>query len=315
VLELVFVFWEYRDELHDFRRGVIHAPEKPRTVLFVLGLFGAGLVAGGVSGELWKESQIARVETCIRKGNDSLFLLLSKEAGDAKKSAQSAAAALHDVEQQSYALTLRLKMASEKLGDIEEATLAQGPRSRLLERGKDVFIKALKPFAGQRVTVVICGNGDVERTGLEQLIINMFREAGWDSPGYTRWSGCPNMLTGGNEIFFVAATDDSAEWAGMSDQQWAKPECGRFNISHDAVNTLCDVLYKLRIFTIAWREKPLPEEVGIQLARTFFGFNNASDGPAEMAYKDPGRIFLLVGPSAPMFVDKSKHPHKTAKPK
>jgi len=59
-------------------------------MLFVLGLFGAGLVAAGVSGEFWKESQIAAVETCIRKGNDALFLLLSKEAGDAAASAKIA---------------------------------------------------------------------------------------------------------------------------------------------------------------------------------------------------------------------------------
>jgi hypothetical protein len=90
VLEVVFVVWEYLDELHDFRRGIIHAPERPQTLLFVLGLLGAGLVAAGVSGEFWKESQIATVETCIRKGNDSLFLLLSKEAGDAAASAKTA---------------------------------------------------------------------------------------------------------------------------------------------------------------------------------------------------------------------------------
>jgi len=87
LLEAVFVVWEYRDELHDFGRGLIHAPERPKRVLFVLGLLGTGLVAAGVSGEFWKESQIATVETCIRKGNDGLFLLLSKVAGDAATSA------------------------------------------------------------------------------------------------------------------------------------------------------------------------------------------------------------------------------------
>ena len=93
VLEVLFVAWEYLDELHDFRRGIIHAPERPQTTLFVLGLFGASLVAAGVSGEFWKESQIAAVETCIRKDNDALFLLLSKETGDAKTSAEGAATA------------------------------------------------------------------------------------------------------------------------------------------------------------------------------------------------------------------------------
>lgn len=87
LLEVVAVVWEYLDELHDFRRGIIHPPERPITLLFVLGLAGAGLVAAGVSGEVWEESRIATVETCIRKGNDALFLLLSKEAEDAKDSA------------------------------------------------------------------------------------------------------------------------------------------------------------------------------------------------------------------------------------
>jgi hypothetical protein len=219
-----------------------------------------------------------------------------------------------EVAKEDDALTARMGSASRQLGKFEQDMLVQGPRWRLLERGEDVFIKALKPFAGQRVTVVTCGNGDPEREGLEQLLLNVFPKAGWISPGYTSWTACPNMLSGGNEIYFVASTDDSAEWAGMPAQQWAKPQCGRFNISHDAVNTLCDALYKLRIFTTAFREKPLPKEIGIQNARLFFGFGSP-DGPAEMAYKDPGRIFLLIGPSAPMFANQHKIPQKSVKPK
>jgi len=90
VLEVIFVVWEYLDEMRDFRRGEIHPPERPHTTLFVLGVLGASLVAVGVSGEVWKESQIATLETCIRKGDDALFLLLSKEAGDARDSAVKA---------------------------------------------------------------------------------------------------------------------------------------------------------------------------------------------------------------------------------
>jgi hypothetical protein len=142
----------------------------------------------------------------------------------------------------------------------------------------------------------------------------MFREAGWDSPGYARWDGCPGTTLGGNEIFMVASNDDSAEWADIPAQQTGRVVGGRFDKSHDAFNELVDVLYKLRIFTTAFQEKRVPEEIGIQRARQFFGFG-IPDGPAEMAYKDPGRIFLLVRASAPMFVNKSKNPHnKTATP-
>ena len=90
VLEVVFVVWEYFEERHDFNRGIVHPPERPARLLFVLGLLGAALVASGVAGELFAESQIETVETCIRQGNDALSLLLSKEAGDAAKSAKTA---------------------------------------------------------------------------------------------------------------------------------------------------------------------------------------------------------------------------------
>src|SRR5690242_7470062 len=38
VMEVIFVLWEYGEELHDFRRGIVHPPERPNRVLFVLGL-------------------------------------------------------------------------------------------------------------------------------------------------------------------------------------------------------------------------------------------------------------------------------------
>jgi hypothetical protein len=273
-------------------------------ILILLGVIGEGLFEGATS---WADSK-------LQDWNNTLLLNAEALTGNAAQSAKTAHDEADAVRKKADALDIRLERASLQLGNIEQDILAQGPRWRLLEKGEDVFIKALKPFAGQQVTVVSCGNSDVEREGLEQALVNIFPKAGWNSPGYRGWAGCPNLLTGGNEIFFVAATDDSAEWASMPAQQWLKPQCGRFNGSHDALNTLCDVLYKLRIFTIAFREKPLPTEVGTQNARLFFGFG-ASEGPAELAYKDPGRIFLLIGPNAPMFTDKNKHAHKSTKPK
>jgi hypothetical protein len=128
VLEVFFVVWEYWEELHDFRRGIIHAPERPNIALFIFGLFGAGLVAAGVAGELWEESRIATVETCIRKGNDALFLLLSKEAGDAETSAKGAARAASEASASADTLkkylaqlaTPREIVISDRDGDHEE---------------------------------------------------------------------------------------------------------------------------------------------------------------------------------------------------
>lgn len=92
-LEVVFVVWEYAEDIHDFRRGIVHPPEKPSVLLLVLGLLGAGLVAVGVAGELYIDVQAGKVETGIRKANEPRISLLTKEAGDAKKSADGAALA------------------------------------------------------------------------------------------------------------------------------------------------------------------------------------------------------------------------------
>ncbi|MHB8413731.1 MAG: hypothetical protein ACYDDI_17580 [Candidatus Acidiferrales bacterium] len=287
-----------------------------------MGLAGGILITVGVAGEFWFTYEASRVETKLRENNRQIEQLLNKEAGDAKTSAEGAALAASrakssagEVAKEVGALTARIGSASRQLDKLEQDMLAQGPRWRLLQNGEATFVKTLKPFAGQRVTIVTCANDDTERFALEErLVSSLFPKAGWDKPGWTRWAGCPIMLTGGNEIFFVAATFDSAEWTGMPAQQWTKPVCGRFNISDDAANALCDVLNKLKIFTLAFEEKPLPEDVGIHNARLFFG-NGVPDGPAEMAYKDPGRIFLLIGPSMPMFTNRNKLPHKSVKPK
>ena len=124
--------------------------------------------------------------------NDILLSDTIKEAGAAKTSAEIAASSARkanaeagsakrkadDVAKQADALTIRLKSASGKLGDIEKDTLALRPRWRLLKRGEPEFVKALKPFAGQQVTVVICGQDDGERFQLEQLLLNLFPKAG-----------------------------------------------------------------------------------------------------------------------------------------
>lgn len=69
-LEEFFVVKEYAAELRDFRRGIVHPPEKPSILLFRLGLLGAGLVAIGVAGELYVDVQAGKVETEIREANE-----------------------------------------------------------------------------------------------------------------------------------------------------------------------------------------------------------------------------------------------------
>jgi len=84
-LEVVFVVWEYAEDMHDFRRGIVHPPAKPSALLLVLGLLGAGLVAIGVAGELYIDVQAGRLETEIRKVNELRISLLMKEATDLRE--------------------------------------------------------------------------------------------------------------------------------------------------------------------------------------------------------------------------------------
>ena len=266
--------------------------DHPRWVKRVLRL---GLIAVviGVVGE-WRYG--AKLEDSHNAIHEYDIALL----GDAAKSAKTAHDEANAVDKEAKDLKTRLDAASIELADVEQTALALSPRWLLLQNGEDVFVKALKSFPGQRVTVVTCGNEDTERFAFEEMLISSsFPKAGWDKSGWTRWTNCPNMLTGGNQIFFVSASRSA-------DAQWVEPACGRFSTG-DAGDVLCDALYGLKIFTHAWREKPLPQEEGIQKARMFFG-DGIPGSPAELAYKDPGRIFLLIGPNAPML--SAKHPHK-----
>jgi integrase len=76
------------------------------------------------------------------------------------------------VTSEATAIQRRLGKASTKLTALEEEILLQGPRWGLLKRGGNAFIEALKPFAGQKATVVICGQGEPERWLFEQVLLD-----------------------------------------------------------------------------------------------------------------------------------------------
>ena len=148
----------------------------------------------------------------------------------------------------------------------------------IAQKQQSVFIEALKPFAGQRVTVVRCGlMAPPEPYNLEQnLLIFLGKEgAGWkeESPGYTTWKSCTNgaSAVGGNLVICSATASESVK---------------------DAAMALFNVLNKLEISTVTTQATP----EGRQLELQFLG----ADSPWELAAKDPTAVILLVGPN-PMF--------------
>ena len=184
-LEMVSVVWEYCEELHDFNRGVVHAPERPILLLFAMGLLGAVLVAFGVTGEVIAEERIETLETCIRAGNDTLSLLLSKEASDANqkageanerasKNAWEAAQLRQDVETEKRArLTDAQKLEAEKVKRLELAASLL-PRELDDQSGVIAKLKSSRPM-----TVVFEYIDEREPTRMAKQIAFVFWVMGW----------------------------------------------------------------------------------------------------------------------------------------
>jgi hypothetical protein len=243
----------------------------------------------GVAGELLADGGIFLFSRHLQTIADLEIAALTQKAGDAKISADGAAFAASrakssadeasivadNVAKQADALTLRMGSASRKLGSLEEQLRVQGPRWRLLKDNKDAFIEALKPFAGQRVTVVSCGLMVApESYNLEQnLLIFLGKQgAGWEL-GYTTWKSCTNGASsvGGNLLICSSTASEAVK---------------------DSANALGNILNKLEISTIAAQSTP----EGRQLELQFLG----ADSPWELAAKDTTAVILLVGTN-PMF--------------
>ena len=168
-LEVVFVVWEYVEELHDSNRGIVHPPERPSRLLFALGLLGAALVATGVAGELYAESKIETVETRIRRANDELFSLLSKEAGDAKTSSGEAKASASAVKNQADDLLRKYEAAERALVALKAERL---PR-RLSSKQKELLGKRVAEFANKSIFVG-CMDDGTETWDFEQDFVKAF---------------------------------------------------------------------------------------------------------------------------------------------
>jgi hypothetical protein len=283
VLEIVFVIWEYIEDLHDFRRSIVHPPDRPNLSLFVLGFIGAALVAVGVSGEIHAESKIATLETCIRKGNDALSLLLSREAGDVEKSAKLAHEEADTVKLEADTIQKRLDKALAQLKGVEKDVSIQGPRWKLLDAGKDEFIRELKPFAGAGQKIIIAYCGTLLSTPPEQFRLTMDATelfsgrlgAGWSAEP-RGWSSCPPngpFNFGGNMVLVSTAASDAVKRAATA---------------------LSDVLNKLEINTSKINEVP----PAVVEPNGFIGKVFGSESPWGFAVKDPTSIVLFIGPNS-----------------
>jgi predicted negative regulator of RcsB-dependent stress response len=98
---------------------------------------------------------------------------------------------LRDAERNLKAAETRLNAAEARIGEFERAQA----RKRLSEEEKNMLIAALKPFAGQRVTVASI-RGDEDGKAFAEDVVAVFEAAGWDHGGdagivYRQWDRDP----------------------------------------------------------------------------------------------------------------------------
>jgi len=250
-------------------RGQIEShSDHPRWVKRVLRV-GLILVVIGVVGEWRYGAKLEDSHNAIHEYDVAKLTAAEKEAGNAATSARTAHEEADAVKLEADAIQKRLDKASTQLRGIEKDVRAQGPRWRLLEAGKTKFIEVLKPFAGQRFSVVRCGlKSEPESFMLEQDLIHFLGKdgAGWELVTYTTWTRC-GSVPGGNQVI-----------VSMSGGKTVK----------DSAQALSDVLNKLKIstatpFRIA-PQIPPPEILG-------------ADSPYALVTNDPRTVFILVGPN------------------
>ncbi|MGA9968479.1 MAG: hypothetical protein WBQ10_24990, partial [Terriglobales bacterium] len=182
-----------RSRIQRFRYRIVLI-ERRLELAKALAFVGWVLIIGGLFGELRASSRISDLSASIQECSDAKVTAATLEAGDAANSAKTAHDEADAVGKEAAAIQKRLDSASRQLSEVEGQVRIQGPRRKLLEDNRDKFLEALKPFAGQRVTVVKCGYAlQAEPEQLEQYLLNLLGvskaskpNAGWavESPGY-----------------------------------------------------------------------------------------------------------------------------------
>ncbi|MGA7522977.1 MAG: hypothetical protein WBW84_10875 [Acidobacteriaceae bacterium] len=185
--EIIGIIWQYRDDLRDWRRGIIRPPDRPSrgklwfeaaaTVLVVAGIFGEA----GASLKLASiNSQLRSITSELRAKSDQLLALVTQEAGSAATSAQKA--------------HREADVVSSEALELSQQLTKQDLREHLLQnkRNRDRFVAILKPFTGQKFDIRPCTLDDSEVTSLSLVLYGAMLDAGWTNVSFRPYFACGN---------------------------------------------------------------------------------------------------------------------------
>jgi hypothetical protein len=160
-LELGLIAWEYREDLHSFRRGTIRSPERPSKKKLIFELAACALVVGGVAGELLVTRSISEIGTKLR-------IISNERVGIAEEVASRADEDAADARERAA----KLESENLKLRQLVQPRSLTSPQQR--EIGK-----ALREFSGRTVEVW-SGSYNPESYFLSQSIVAALKKSEFD---------------------------------------------------------------------------------------------------------------------------------------
>jgi hypothetical protein len=218
--EIVGIVWEYRDDLKDWRRGIIRPPDRPSFIRFFwFEVLATVVVVAGIFGEASSSKELANINSLLRSktselrvDTDGMLSLVTQESGNAVREISEVQKKADAISQREDVLNGQVDATASKEGELNTLVRSQLPRRLLLDEGKTNFISALKPFARQRVIVTSCGNlsPQSERSKMEQGLITLLGSQGasWDVSAVA-WDECLNTRTAGITVNFTDSSPDA----------------------------------------------------------------------------------------------------------
>jgi hypothetical protein len=174
-VELAVLLMEYRHEWKDFKRGVIHSPEKPSRLVYGLGFFGVALVTAGVAGEFRIHVKAGKIESDMRSDVRQLAAIAHERAASAESTAKGYDSKIAEAQRGTAEAQRDAEQAKERAANAEAETarLYALTAPRRLNSDQQKGIKAaLKKFAGRTVRVSTYGlDGEGAALGTQIIAI------------------------------------------------------------------------------------------------------------------------------------------------